>query len=176
MKQNSKTKLALYHAGAAAFFFLLFGLMLLMATGCCSSSTKCIDKICPPCIKEVDTQPMPIPVTVCPGAPEIDDLKLPGFPPYPENPTEESLKSYYSQVAATVKLREQVTLEYIGMLRSIIDYYDSLDSNIGGGLWGTITVDDVALEAPVLEWGDDEWNLIGTVTNEVPIEIEFENN
>ena len=98
----------------AAVIFLCY---LVSCLGCATV------KPCPPCIPEVETITVKVPVLSCPEPEILPTLEYPDWPEVPYGGSEEDLKAWYADIAATLHARERILLERIEALELLLDSY-----------------------------------------------------
>lgn len=95
----------------AALIFLCF---LLGLFGCAST--------CPP--PRVTTVEVKVPVYSCPEPPELSVLSFPEYPTVPSSDaTDSEIKQFYAEMVAAVHLREQMCLDQVDYLETILEGY-----------------------------------------------------
>ena len=99
--------------GIIVVFFII---MLLSNYGCATTA-------CPPCVAEVETVVVKVPVESCPEPPDIPALSYPSWPEIPTEYTDEGLKRFYADVVAVIAAREKIFLDRIRVLGEILDGY-----------------------------------------------------
>jgi hypothetical protein len=96
--------------------FILVCLLLLIAfsLGCSS---------CPPCSPEHTVVDNQLPIYYCPSPPELPPLVLPPWPVLPDNPTSEEIKTWYIDMATTVKAWISILSDRSETLDGMLDAY-----------------------------------------------------
>ena len=87
------------------------------------SCLGCATTKCPPCIPEIETITVKVPVLSCPEPEPLPTLEYPSWPEVPYGASEGALKAFYADVVATQAARERILLERIEALESLLDNY-----------------------------------------------------
>lgn len=99
--------------GIIVVFFII---MLLTNFGC--ATTKC-----PPCVPEIETITVKVPVDACEPPEELPTLTYPPWPEVPQGASEDDWKAFYADVAVTLKAREKILQSRIAALEELLNTY-----------------------------------------------------
>lgn len=80
---------------------------------------------CPPCQPTVETVEVQVPVYSCPDPPELEDLLLLPYPPYPGSlATEQEIKDWFAEVVSISRSRDLTHGNYVLYLLDILRQYE----------------------------------------------------
>jgi len=99
--------------GIIVIFFII---MLLNSYGCATTA-------CPPCVPEIETITVKVPVDACEPPEELPTLTYPPWPEVPQGASEDAWKAFYADVVAAVAARERIFLDRIEAIEKILDGY-----------------------------------------------------
>ena len=87
------------------------------------TNTGCATTACPPCVPEIETITVKVPVPSCEPPEELPTLTYPSWPEVPQGASEDDWKAFYAGVVATVAARERIFLDRIEAIEKILDGY-----------------------------------------------------
>jgi hypothetical protein len=93
---------------------MLAGLILILSSGCASR---------PPVVPPATYVDNPLPVYSCPEPPPLTPPALPPWPLLPDNPTEDEIKTWYVEVAKTVRVRSALQSAELDARMTYLDAY-----------------------------------------------------
>ena len=103
---------------------ILGGIMAAVVLTCyLLSCLGCTTTQCPPCIPEVETITINVPVDSCEPPEALPTLEYPPWPKVPQAASEDDWKAFYAIVVATVDARERIFLAHIAAQKELLDSY-----------------------------------------------------
>jgi len=87
------------------------------------SCMGCATTQCPPCVAEVETITVKVPVLACNPPEELPALTYPSWPLVPTAASEDDWKTFYADVTATLAAREKILQSRIAALEELLDHY-----------------------------------------------------
>ena len=87
------------------------------------SCMGCATTACSPCVPEIETITVKVPVDACEPPEELPTLTYPPWPEVPQGASEDAWKAFYADVVATVAARERIFLDRIEAIEKILDGY-----------------------------------------------------
>ena len=87
------------------------------------SCMGCATTQCPPCVPEIETITVKVPVLSCPAPEALPTLTYPSWPEVPQTASEDDWKAFYANVVATLAAREKILQSRVAALEEMLDYY-----------------------------------------------------
>ena len=87
------------------------------------SNVGCATTACPPCVPEVETITINVPVDACEPPEALPTLTYPQWPEVPQTASEDDWKAFYANVVATLAAREKILQSRVSALEEMLDYY-----------------------------------------------------
>ena len=87
------------------------------------SCMGCATTQCPPCVPEIETITVKVPVDACEPPEPLPTLTYPEWPEVPQTASEDEWKAFYADVVATQWAREKIFLDRIEAIEKILDGY-----------------------------------------------------
>ena len=112
-KTHSNIEEGLIGGGIAAIILICYAL----------SCMGCATTPCPPCVPEIETITVKVPVDACEPPEELPTLTYPSWPKVPQGAAEDDWKAFYADVAVTLKAREKILQSRIAALEELLNHY-----------------------------------------------------
>ena len=87
------------------------------------SCIGCATTQCPPCVPEVETVVINVPVDACEPPEALPTLTYPQWPEVPQTASEDDWKAFYANVVAVQAAREKILLDRLTAIEKILDGY-----------------------------------------------------